>query len=280
MPSRSQIVIITGATRGIGRVTALHMAQRGHRIIATGRSRELLESLAAEANARSLPVTTAAMDVTDDTAVQSVVQQSLRDFGRIDALVNNAGYGLWGPIEDLALDELRAVFETNLFAVMRVSQAVIPQMRKQQSGVIVNVGSMAGQFTMPANGAYAATKYALEAVSRAMHIELAHAGIRVTLIEPGVFQTDFHKNVVVGRRVMQPGSPNFERTVRLRTKPPAESRLRADPIRVAWRIRQAIEARGVKARYATGLDAHVGKYAARFAPDWLVDYILKKALRW
>jgi short-subunit dehydrogenase len=256
------------------------MAERGHRVIATGRNQELLAALAEEAKRRSLPLTPARMDVTDDGAVQRVTQETLRDFGRIDALVNNAGYGLWGPIEELELDELRAVFETNLFAVVRVSQAVIPQMRERKSGAIVNIGSMAGQVTLPVNGAYSATKFALEAISRAMHMELAHAGIRVTLIEPGVFQTDFHKNVVIGRRVMQPGSPNRERTLRMRTRPPAENRLRADPKRVAMRIRQAIEAKGVKARYATGLDAHAGKYAARWAPDWVIDYVLMKALKW
>ncbi len=280
MRHKPQVVLITGATRGIGRVTALHMAERGHQVIATGRNQDLLATLAGEAKQRSLPITTATMDVNDDADVQSVVQQALRDFGRINALVNNAGYGLWGPIEELEIDELRAVFETNLFAVVRLSQAVIPQMRERESGTIVNVGSMAGQVTLPVNGAYSATKFALEAISRAMHMELAHAGIRVTLIEPGVFQTDFHKNVVIGRRVMKPGSPNMERTLRMRTKPPAENRLRADPIRVAWRIRQAIEGKRVKARYATGIDAHAGKYAARLAPDWLIDYVLTKALRW
>ncbi|MCI0769546.1 MAG: SDR family oxidoreductase [Chloroflexi bacterium] len=279
MAKKNQVVLITGATRGIGRATALHLAGKGHRVVATGRNAELLESLEREAQDASLPLSVEAMDVTDDGAVQRVVAKTVEESDRIDALVNNAGYGLWGALEDLTMSELREQFETNVFAVWRLSQAVLPIMRRNGFGTIVNVGSVSGRIGNPAGGAYAASKAALSAMSRVMRMEVAAFGVRVVLIEPGLFRTDFQENQVNAKRVSDPESPYAEaigKARKRRTGPFAG----ADPHKVAVRIGQVIEGKRPKARYSVGLDALAGTIATRLLPDGALDAAVRRAVGW
>lgn len=172
-------VLITGCSTGIGRATAVELTKRDHDVIATARRLETLEDLDV---AERL-----ALDVDSDDSVRSAVERA----GRIDALVNNAGFGLVGPVETVPLAPVRAMFETNVFGAWRMMQAVLPQMRSRGSGVVVNVTSLAGRVASPLNGAYSASKYALEAVTEALHYEAGHFGIRVVAIEPGQFTTRF-----------------------------------------------------------------------------------------
>ena len=279
MAKENQVILITGATRGIGRATALHLAGKGHRVVAAGRNAELLESLEREAQDASLPLSVEAMDVTDDGAVQRVVAKTVEESVRIDALVNNAGYGLWGALEDLTMSELREQFETNVFAVWRLSQAVLPIMRRNGFGTIVNVGSVSGRIGNPAGGAYAASKAALSAMSRVMRMEVAAFGVRVVLIEPGLFRTDFQENQVNAKRVSDPESPYAEaigKARKRRTGPFAG----ADPHKVAVRIGQVIEGKRPKARYSVGLDALAGTIATRLLPDGALDAAVRRAVGW
>ncbi|MEE9284299.1 MAG: SDR family oxidoreductase [Dehalococcoidia bacterium] len=279
MSRKDQVVLITGATRGIGRATALHLARRGHRVVATGRNEELLASLDGEAQEASLPITVSPMDVTDAAAVQGVVARTIEDSGRIDALVNNAGYGLWGALEDQTLDEVRALFETNVFAVLRLSQAVLPSMRREGFGTIVNVGSVSGQIGSPAGGSYAASKAALAAMSRVMRMEVAGFGVRVALIEPGLFRTNFHENQIDAQRVADPDSP-YAAAIRKARERRGGPWAGGAPDKVAVRIGQVIESKRPRARYSVGIDARAGTMAARLLPDGLLDAAVKRTVGW
>ena len=172
-------VLITGCSTGFGRAAAVELTKRGHEVLATARRPETLGDLDVTQKLR--------LDVDDDASVADAVSSA----GTVDALVNNAGYGIQGAIERVPIDEIRRMFETNVLGAVRMIQAVLPQMRERGSGAIVNVTSLAGLVTGPIGGTYAATKHALEAVSEALHYEVGHFGIRVALVEPGFFETDF-----------------------------------------------------------------------------------------
>lgn len=275
---RSQVVLVSGATRGIGRAAALHLAQRGHRVIATGRALDLLDSLKQEAILRGLPLSVGTLDVRDSKAIEDIVARAIEDFGRLDALVNNAGHGLTGAYEELDLAEARAIFDTNFFGALRLSQVVLPHMRRQGRGTIVNIGSVAGLIGVPMEGVYSATKFAMHAMSRSMRMELAPFGIRVVLLELGVVQTDFHANKVIARRVLEGGSPYNTMRAQTSIRATARAMLGGKPERTARRIREVIEARRPAARYTVGLDAWGGGFAARFLPDAVVDFFLRRAI--
>ena len=175
-------VLITGCSTGFGREAAIELARRGHEVVATARRPETLAGLDVALKL--------ALDVDSDESVSEAVAQA----AEIDALVNNAGWSAHGPIEKVPLQEVRRMFETNFFGAVRMIQAVVPKMRARQSGVIVNVSSMAGRVAAPLMGFYAASKFALEALSEALHLELGHFGIRVAVIEPGFVKSSFRAN--------------------------------------------------------------------------------------
>jgi len=274
--NKPQVVLVTGATRGIGRVTALHLAERGHTVVATGRDEAMLAEL--RTLAEGLPLSVEHLEVTDQAEVERVIAGAVEANGRLDALVNNAGYILWGPLEQLALDEVRAVFETNFFAVHRLCQAVLPVMRDRGFGTIVNVGSVAGRIGIVTGGAYAATKAALQAYSRVLRQEVTGFGVRTVLVEPGVFETDLTKNQVVGSSVYADDSPYRERLERRRVS--GSGWRRPHPVRVARRIRGIVESRNPKPVYTVGYDAAAGALVAKVLPDRVLDFLLGKALRW
>lgn len=181
------LAIVTGASRGIGKSLALRLAERGHTVACLARSEEELRALAA-IRPGLLPVP---VDLVDRAATERVVRDLLATHGACEVLVNNAGYGLRGAIEEISLERWKRQFELNLFAVAHLSQLVLPGMRAAGRGAIVNVSSVAGRISTPFSGAYAATKFALEAMSDAMRIEVARHGVRVILVEPGPVSTDF-----------------------------------------------------------------------------------------
>ena len=176
-------VLITGCSTGIGRATAIELTARGHDVVATARRPDTLEGLEVAA--------TLALDVDDDASVAAAVAAA----GDIDVLVNNAGWEAGGPVEGVPLDRVKAMFETNVFGVARMVQAVAPGLRAKGGGTIVNVSSMAGRVAAPLNAFYSASKFAVEAISESLHYELGHFGIRVVIIEPGNIATNFGDNV-------------------------------------------------------------------------------------
>lgn len=179
-------VLITGSSSGIGHAAALRLHKRGMRVYATARRVETLKDLA-EAGIRTL-----ALDVTDEASMQAAVETVEREAGSVEVLVNNAGYGLYGPIEQQPMQEVRRQFDTNVFGLIRLVQLVLPGIRRAGRGRILNVSSMGGRTTLPGGGFYHATKYAVEALSDALRVEVAPFGIDVVLIEPGPVKTPWN----------------------------------------------------------------------------------------
>ena len=187
MVSRPSPVLITGCSTGIGRATAAHLAERGHTVYATARRLDSLAGL--ESSGCQL----LALDVTDEDSMRAAVDEVIAQEGTIGALVNNAGYSQSGAIETVELDAVRRQFETNVFGLIRMSQLVLPSMRKAGQGRIVNISSMGANFTFPGGGVYHATKYAVEAISDALRFEVKGFGVDVVIIQPGAIRTEFDK---------------------------------------------------------------------------------------
>jgi NAD(P)-dependent dehydrogenase (short-subunit alcohol dehydrogenase family) len=176
-------ILITGCSTGIGRASAVELTKRGHEVVATARKPDAIADLDV--------AQTLALDVDDEASVRA----ALADAGTVDALVNNAGFEISGPVELMPIDEIKAMFETNVFGALRMMQGVIPQMRERGSGVIVNVSSVAGRVSQPYGALYSASKFALEAITEGAKYELGHFGIRLHLIEPGVIATAFRGSI-------------------------------------------------------------------------------------
>jgi NAD(P)-dependent dehydrogenase (short-subunit alcohol dehydrogenase family) len=188
MPKRQRVWLITGCSAGFGQELVLAALAAGDRVMATARKPEHLAELARLGGDR---VRTAALDVTDPAAVGAAVEATLAEFGRIDVVVNNAGYGTVGAVEELTMVELREVLEVMFFGAVAVTKAVLPHLREQGSGAIVQMSSQGGQLSPPGFGAYCAAKFALEGLSEALAAELAPFGVRVLIVEPGAFRTEF-----------------------------------------------------------------------------------------
>ena len=187
-PQQDAVWFITGASTGFGRELAEQLLRSGARVVATARKPEQLADLA---TAHPKTALTLPLDVTSQQQVDAAIAGALTHYGRIDVLVNNAGYGLAGAIEEATEAEFTPVFETNLFGLLRVTRAALPHLRRQRSGTIVNLSSIGGLIGMPGWGFYNATKFAVEGLSEALAAELAPLGIHVMLVEPGAFRTDF-----------------------------------------------------------------------------------------
>jgi NAD(P)-dependent dehydrogenase (short-subunit alcohol dehydrogenase family) len=236
-------VLITGCSTGIGRATAIELKKRGLEVVATARRPETLEDLDVDARI--------ALDVTDDASVAAAVAAA----GDIDVLVNNAGIAVDGPVELVPLSEVRRLFETNFFGAVRMLQAVIPQMRARGGGTIVNVSSVSGKVSAPLGGFYSASKYALEAISEALHIEGGHFGIRTIVIEPGFFQTNIGESGVTHGVDNAPYDELEAIVQRMGEQLGAGSA--PGPEIVADAIANAIEASGPGLRIPVGADAEM-----------------------
>lgn len=182
----TQTILITGASTGIGKATAKHFQAQGWNVVATMRKPEDGAELASLDN---LLVTR--LDVTDPASIESAVAISTEKFGGIDVLLNNAGYGAYGPLENFDMDRIRRQFDTNVIGLLEVTKAVLPQMRRKKSGTIVNISSIGGQMTFPLGTLYHGTKFAVEGMSEALHYELEAIGVKVKIVEPGMIATDF-----------------------------------------------------------------------------------------
>src|ERR671925_52464 len=187
-PSEGMVAVVTGSSSGIGYETVLALARNGFTTFATIRNLGKAGQIESVASKEKLPIHVVQLDVTDDASVQNAIQEVMKKAGRIDVVVNNAAYGLTGAFEDLSIEEIKTQYETNFYGVIRVTQAILPIMRKQGSGRIVNISSGAGRFGYPGGSAYVSTKFALEGLSKSMAYELEPFGIKVVLIEPGVIR--------------------------------------------------------------------------------------------
>lgn len=179
----SKVVLITGCSSGIGRHLSEQLTQSGYTVVATARNVETIDQL---------PVALKlSLDVTKPESVNDAIASTLRQYGRIDVLINNAGYTMLGALEEVSDEQIQEVFDVNVFGALRMVRAVVPLMRQQRTGRIINISSIAGKLSTPVNGTYSATKFALEALSDALQLELAPFGIQVILVEPGAVHTHF-----------------------------------------------------------------------------------------
>jgi NAD(P)-dependent dehydrogenase (short-subunit alcohol dehydrogenase family) len=199
--------MITGSSSGIGLETALTLARKGFLTYATMRNLAKSDNIKAVADKDHLPIRIVQLDVTDDTSVNNAVQSIIKETGRIDILVNNAGYALSGAFEDLSLEEIKNQYDTNFYGIIRTTQAVLPIMRKQRSGRIINISSGLGLFGFPGMSAYSSTKFAMEGLSESMAYELDQFGIKVILIEPGVIRTNISNSIVIAKKAQDSSSP-------------------------------------------------------------------------
>jgi NAD(P)-dependent dehydrogenase (short-subunit alcohol dehydrogenase family) len=249
-----KVAIVTGSSSGIGRETALILARNGYTTFATARNLEKTTDLKKISENEKIDLRPVELDVTKDESVNNAKDSILRETGRIDILVNNAGYGLVGAFEDSSIEEVKNQYETNFFGVIRTTQSVLPTMRKQKSGIIVNISSGVGRFGFPTGSAYASTKFALEGLSESMRYELEPFGIRVVIIEPGVIITNFVKSTVVAKKGMDPNSPYIQLVKSMETNFDKMLKNGSTPEYVAHVIFDAIRDKSPKLRYPAGKD--------------------------
>jgi NAD(P)-dependent dehydrogenase (short-subunit alcohol dehydrogenase family) len=254
MSSKQRVVIITGTSSGIGHEIALTMARNDFLTYATLRNLEKEKNLKSVAEKERLPLRIAQLDVTDDKSVENAIQSITAEANTVDVLVNNAGYGLVGAFEDLGMDEIRSEYETNLFGLIRTTQAVLPIMRKQKSGIIVNISSGAGRFGYPGGSAYVSTKFAIEGLSESMSYELEPFGIKVVLIEPGFIKTNFSKAVVVAKKSQDPSSSYSQMMQKVANVSGQLQQSGSTPDLVAKVVLDAVASENPNLRYLVGKD--------------------------
>lgn len=190
-------VLVTGCSSGIGYATCLVFARNNFATYGSVRDLSKAERIQEITNKEKLPLKIIRLDVNEDESIRIAIQKIISDSGGIDILINNAGYGMFGPIEEISIKEIKEQFETNFFGTIRLIKAIVPIMRKQRNGTIVNISSMVGRFGVPLNAAYVSSKFALEGLSESISFELEEFGIKVILVEPGVIQTDFFHNLKI-----------------------------------------------------------------------------------
>ena len=249
-----QVALITGCSSGIGYETALMLARNGFYTFATMRNTKKSDSLEEIIRKESLDLNIRELDVNDDTSIENTINCIKREANRIDVLINNAGYGLVGFFEDLTLDEIRNQFETNFFGVLNITKKVIPIMRLQKSGTIINVSSGAGQVGFPGISAYVSTKFAIEGFSESLMYELFPYGIKVVIIEPGVIKTNFFRNCIVSEHSMKKSSPYSRSLDKFQKNVELMQEHATSPIDVAKVIIQVLGNNEPKQRYIVGND--------------------------
>jgi len=259
-------VIVTGASSGFGLLTSLEFAKAGFRVVASMRDlnrRANLDQAANSAGVTSLDVR--ALDVTRFDEIPSFVEGVVRDYGRINVLVNNAGFAVAGFAEDIKLEELRLQFETNFFGAVAMTRAVLPIMRKLQSGHIIQISSISGLQGSVTISSYSASKHALEGWSESLRLEVSSLGIRVVLVEPGAFDTGiWTRGARMAEEAVKDTSPNYQRSLRMRTA--IQKLPKADPTEVAQKIVRIAQDTNPKLRYLVGRDAKVQLTLKRLLP--------------
>ena len=273
---------MTGSSSGIGLLTSVELALNGYRVVATmlntGRGGKLEEAAQKAGVMERLDVRR--LDIREMESLPGAVEAIVRDHGRVDLLVNNAGFSSAGFGEDMLLDEIRDQMETNFFGNVAMTKAVLPTMRRQRSGHIVQVSSVTGRLGQPMLGAYCASKFALEGWSESLRIEVHSLGIRVVLIEPGSFATDiWDRNVKIGKFALDPASPNKERSQRFADFVKGTAGKRRDAREVARLIVRVAQEPNPKLRYLIGPDARMQLWLRMLAPWTTYERLVAKAVK-
>lgn len=271
-PSSGKTAVITGASSGIGSSAALRLLALGFTVYGAARRQDRLEAIAAHG------VKPLAMDVTDDASMEAGIRGVLSDTGRIDVLVNNAGYGSYGAIEDVSQEEAKRQFDVNVFGAMRLTQIVLPHMRQQGSGRIINISSVGGRAYGPFGGWYHGTKFALEALSDCLRLETKPFGIHVVIVEPGAIATEFLDIAAQGLEATSGQGPyavQVNRMVASFTDPKMMKRM-SSPDVIADVIAKAATAKRPKTRYLAGYGARPLVTLRRWLPDRAFDALITR----
>jgi short-subunit dehydrogenase len=275
--TRHNPVLISGCSSGIGAATAAALVQAGHTVYATARNLETLADL------EVLGCHTLALDVTSEDSMTAAVKAVEAEHGRVGTLINNAGFGDYGPIEESDLERVRAMFETNVFGLARLTQLVLPAMRRARSGRIVNIGSMGGRLTFPVGGFYHATKYAVEAISDVLRVEVKPFGIDVVLVEPGLIRSNFESRVNESLEVdaVRPDTVSayadlLSASEKRTTSSYANDFMATGPDTVAAVIVKAVESSRPRSRYVVTPAAKVMISLRRFGGDRIWDRTMRK----
>ena len=272
-----KVAIVTGSSSGIGFETALALAREGYYTYATMRDTTKSDKIKEITQKENLKISILELDVDDEKSVKSAIAQILDQKQRIDVLVNNAGWGLWGCVEDVSVDEFKEQFETNFFSIIRLIQEVAPTMRKQSSGTIVNVSSVVGRIGFPASPAYISSKFALEGLSESLRFELAPFGVDVIIIEPGVIKTNFMKNMKMSKK-SELDTVYKDITTKVVSGVKMMTEMGTPPKEVASTIVKAIKDKKPLPRYIVGNDAAMFLEAKKNKTDTEFENYLKKEL--
>ena len=272
-----KVAVVTGTSSGIGFETSLALAREGYFTYATMRDTTKSDKIKEITQKENLKINILELDVDDEKSVKSAIAQILDQKQRIDVLVNNAGWGLWGCVEDVSVDEFKEQFETNFFSIIRLIQEVAPTMRKQGSGTIVNVSSVVGRIGFPASPAYISSKFALEGLSESLRFEFAPFGVDVIIIEPGVIKTDFMKNMKMAKK-SELDTVYKDITTKVVSGVKMMVEMGTPPKEVANTIVKAIKDKKPLPRYVVGNDALMFLEAKKSKTDIEFENYLKKEL--
>ena len=276
MNSFETTVLITGASSGIGYATAIHLVKEGFDVIAPSRVYSRLEQLKEETDRLGFSITCIELEINSDDAVEEVMPRLIDDHDGIDVLVNNAGYGLFGPVQTISANELRTQYETNVIAPLKLTNAVLPRMIRQRKGTIINVSSVLGQLGTPYNGAYVSSKFALEGMSESLRIEVWPLGVHVVLVQPGLYATQFQQNQVHAEKLNTLGSPVQQYLDAYHQRRERGSSFAKDPIAVAKVIHKIIRSKRPSFRYPVSLEARAGLLTKRLLPERLFQYLVSR----
>jgi len=272
-----KVAVVTGTSSGIGFETALALAREGYYTYATMRDTTKSDKIKELGKKDNLKIDVLELDVDDENSVKTAIQKILEQKQRIDVLVNNAGWGLWGCVEDVSVDEFKAQFDTNFFSIIRLIQEVGPTMRKQGSGTIVNISSVVGRIGFPASPAYISSKFALEGLSESLRFELAPFGVNVVIIEPGVIKTNFMKNLRMAKNA-ESDTVYRDITVKVVSGVKMMTEMGTHPKEVADTIVKAVKDEKPLPRYIVGNDASMFLEAKKSKTDIEFENYLKKEL--
>ena len=272
-----KVAVVTGTSSGIGFETALALAREGYYTYATMRDTTKSDKIQELAKKENLKIDVLELDVDDENSVKTAIQKILEQKQRIDVLVNNAGWGLWGCVEDVSINEFKAQFDTNFFSIIRLIQEVVPTMRKQGSGTIVNVSSVVGRIGFPASPAYISSKFALEGLSESLRFELAPFGVNVVIIEPCVIKTNFMKNMKMAEK-SESDTVYRDITVKVVSGVKMMAEMGTHPKEVADTIVKATKDEKPLPRYIVGNDASMFLEAKKSKTDIEFENYLKKEL--
>ena len=271
-----KVALVTGSSSGIGFESCIALAKDGYRTFASMRDIKKAGEIKAIAKKENLPIDVIQLDVDNEESIVSAIKQIVSDGGRLDVLVNNAGYGQFGCTEDVSVDDFRKQFETNFFSIIRIIQEVSPIMRNQNSGIIVNISSVIGRMGLPGFSAYISTKYALEGLSECLRYELGQFGIKVTLIEPGAIKTNFFDSMKIQESKVDPQYKKLTDHILSGLKMMSE--LGTAPSQVAEVIIKAIHADEILPRYIAGTDAAMFMEAKKAKTDLEFEKYMSKEL--